>query len=265
MKSKRIMWICESAIMIAVATVLSMLPIINMPFGGSVTAASMVPIILIAYRYGTGLGTITGLVYSLIQLLLGANNLRYATSSAAAVAIVFLDYVLAFTALGLAGIFKGGKYSQSSEMVLGSSVVVAIRYVMHVISGCTVWAGVSIPTEEGFLYSLIYNAAYMIPETIVTIAAILYLSKIIDFGGEKLSRVKRSDGNKVGILSAVSAFTWIAAATFDALMLIAATQTEKGFNIAGIGSAPFGLMGIVTAVLAGLSVLLHYIGKKRQK
>ena len=83
MKSKRIMWICESAIMIAVATVLSMLPIINMPFGGSVTAASMVPIILIAYRYGIGLGSITGFVYSLIQLLLGANNLSYATSSAA--------------------------------------------------------------------------------------------------------------------------------------------------------------------------------------
>ena len=171
---------------------------------------------------------------------------------------------MAFTALGLAGMFKGGKYSQSCEMALGSSVVVAIRYVMHVISGCTVWAGVSIPTEEGFLYSLVYNAAYMIPETVVTIAAVLYLSKIIDFGGEKLARVKRSDGKRVGILSAISVFAWIAAATFDALMLIAATQTEEGFNIAGIGSAPFGLMGIVTAVLVGFSVLLHYIGKKQK-
>lgn len=265
MKSKRIMWICESAIMVAVGTVLSMIPLINMPFGGSVTAASMVPVILIAYRYGLGLGSVTGLVYSLIQLLLGANNLSYATSAGAAVAIILLDYVLAFTALGLVGVFKDKLNSQAGDMVLGTVMVCAIRYIMHVISGCTVWAGVSIPTEEGLLYSLVYNAAYMVPETIVTIAAVWYLSRIIDFRGEKLTRMQKSDGNKSSVLNAVSALLLIGAATFDALMLFASTQTEEGFNIVGIASAPFGLMGIVTASLVAISLVLYWIGKKCKK
>lgn len=265
MKTKKVMWICESAIMVAVGTVLSMVALINMPFGGSVTAASMVPVILIAYRYGLGLGSVTGLVYSLIQLLLGANNLSYATSASAAVAIVLLDYVLAFTALGLVGVFKDKLNSQSSDMVLGTVMVCAIRYIMHVISGCTVWAGVSIPTEEGLLYSLVYNAAYMVPETIVTVAAVWYLSRIIDFRGDKLARMQKGEGKGASVLNAVSTLLLIAAATFDALMLFAATQTEEGFNIVGVASAPFGLMGVVTAVLVAISVVLYIIGKKAKK
>lgn len=265
MKSKRIMWICESAIMIAVATVLSVVALINMPFGGSVTAASMVPVVLIAYRYGVGLGAVTGLVYSLIQLLLGASNLSYATSSTAAVAIIFLDYVFAFTAVGLAGMFKNKIKTQPSAMVLGTLTVCVIRYIMHVISGCTVWAGVSIPTEEGFLYSLVYNAAYMVPETIVTAAAVWYLSRIIDFRSEKLTRLQKGEGSKNGVITSICALLVMVAATFDALMLFAATQTEEGFNIAGIASAPFGLLGTVTAALLGAAALLYCIGKKRQK
>ncbi len=265
MKSKKVMWLCESAIMLAVATVLSMVPLINMPFGGSVTAASMVPIILIANRYGVGMGFVTGFVYSLIQLLLGANNLSYATSSAAAVAIIVLDYLLAFSTLGIAGVFKNKIKSQSSAMVLGAVIVCVIRYIMHVISGCTVWAGVSIPTEEGLLYSLVYNAAYMVPETIVTLAAVWYLSRLIDFSGDKLTRLQKSEGSKASVVSAISTLLLIAAATFDALMLFASTQTEEGFNIMGIASAPYDIIGIVTAVLVAISIVLYLIGKKMKK
>lgn len=265
MKTKKVMWICESAIMIAVATILSMIPLINMPFGGSVTAASMVPVILIAYRYGVGLGMVTGFVYSLIQLLLGANNLSYATSSAAAVAIILLDYVFAFTAIGFSGVLKNKTDSQPSSITLGAVSVCAIRYIMHVISGCTVWAGVSIPTEEGLLYSLVYNAAYMVPETIVTVAAVWYLSRIIDFRGDKLARMQKGEGKGASVLNAISTLSLIAAATFDALMLFAATQTEEGFNIVGVASAPFGLMGAITAILVAISAVLYIIGKKAKK
>ena len=265
MKNRKVMWMCESAVMVALGTVLSMVAIINMPFGGSVTAASMVPVMLIAYRYGVGMGSITGLVYALIQLLLGANNLSYATSPAAAVAIIMLDYLLAFTCSGLAGVFKGKLDSQSSEAVLGATVVCGIRYIMHVISGCTVWAGVFIPTEEGLVYSLVYNAAYMVPETIVSVAAIWYLTRVVDFRTQRLGRVVDSQGKAIGIFNVVSVLILVFATVFTALMLFASTQTEEGFNIMGITSAPFGIIGVVVAVCLLLSAVIYLIGKKYQK
>ncbi len=265
MKNRKIMWMCESAVMVALGTVLSMVAIINMPFGGSVTAASMVPVMLIAYRYGVGMGSITGLVYALIQLMLGANNLSYATSSAAAVAIIMLDYVLAFTSIGIAGVFKGKLNNQSSEAVMGATLVCVIRYIMHVIAGCTVWAGVSIPSEEGLIYSLSYNAAYMVPEAIVSVAAIWYLTRVVDFRTQRLGRVVDNEGKAGGIFSAISALLLIAAATFLALMLFASTQTEEGFNISGISSAPFGIIGIVVAILILLSAVFYLIGKRNKK
>ena len=138
----------ESAVMIATATVLSMLKLIDLPYGGSVTLCSMLPVMLIGYRFGIGAGLLGGFAYSVIQLLLGLNTLAYATSAAAAVAIVFLDYIFAFTFIGLGGVFKKLFKNQSASMCLGMLLVCLIRYIFHTVSGCTVWAGLSIPTEK---------------------------------------------------------------------------------------------------------------------
>lgn len=105
-KTNRTKQLAESAVMVAAATVLSLITVIKMPYGGSVTPFSMLPIIIIAYRYGTVSGLVTGLCYGLIQMILGASNLSYATSFGAAVAIILLDYLIAFGAMGLAGVFK---------------------------------------------------------------------------------------------------------------------------------------------------------------
>ena len=89
----------ESAVMIALGTVLSLIAVVRMPFGGTVTACSMLPVILVAYRHGTVWGLGTGFAFSLVQMLLGMDNIAWATSWIAGVAIIALDYLLAFTSL----------------------------------------------------------------------------------------------------------------------------------------------------------------------
>ena len=100
---KNALVMCECAIMIALAAVLSFVKILELPYGGSVTAFSIVPIVIISYRHGVKWGLLSGFVFSIIQLIQGASNLSYATSFLAAVTIILFDYVIAFTVIGLAG------------------------------------------------------------------------------------------------------------------------------------------------------------------
>lgn len=99
---KNALVMCECAIMIALAAVLSFVKILELPYGGSVTAFSIVPIVIISYRHGVKWGLLSGFVFSIIQLIQTASTLSYATSFLAAVTIIFLDYIFAFTVIGLA-------------------------------------------------------------------------------------------------------------------------------------------------------------------
>ena len=187
----------ESALMVAFATVLSMLKLIEMPYGGSVTLASAVPVLIIAYRHGTKAGLITGVVFAATQQLLGLNNLSYVTGWQSILAVIMLDYVLAFTVIGLGGIFKGKIMSpdtpiakrQATEMACGMAFVSILRYILHTVAGATVWAGLSIPTSAALLYSIGYNATYMIPETIVNVAVALFLGGAVDFTKAIVTRI----------------------------------------------------------------------------
>ena len=102
----------ECAILIAIASVLSIIKIIEMPYGGSVTIASMLPIIIIAYKYGAGWGLSSGLIFAVIQQLMGLKKLSYGTSWPAVVAIILLDYIIAFTVAGLGGVFRKDVYKR---------------------------------------------------------------------------------------------------------------------------------------------------------
>ena len=251
----------ESSLMLAASFVLSLLPVMEMPFGGSVTAASMLPVILIAYRNGTVWGLFTGFAFSLLQLLVGMKNLSYATSAAAAVSIVLLDYLVAFTVLGLAGLFRRQK-SQVVGLTAGVLFVCVLRYVCHVITGCTVWAGVSIPTTDGLWYSLSYNAAYMVPETLLTVIAAAYLAKVLDFRAERLRRSKSaSQGVAADVCAALSLLALAVVVAVDALLLFAAIQTEEGFDITAISSANWPLIGIISAAGLVLAAALFCLGR----
>ena len=95
----------EGALMIAMSTVLSMIPLFKMPYGGSVTLLSMLPLILMSCRHGAKWGLFTAFVHGVLQLLLGLENLTYCATIWSQIGCILLDYLLAFTALGLASTF----------------------------------------------------------------------------------------------------------------------------------------------------------------
>ena len=114
----------ESAIMLAFAAVLSVLKIVDMPSGGSVTAFSMLPLLIIAYRYGTKWGLVTAFTYSLIQLLLGLDNFAYAPGFTSMVMLALFDYLIAFLVLGLGALFRRNGRSQGTALALAAIVTV---------------------------------------------------------------------------------------------------------------------------------------------
>ena len=161
----------ESAVMIAIGTVLSMFPF-SAPwaFGGGVTICSMLPLVIIAHRYGTKWGLFTAFVYIVLQLILGVSNVQYATNFIMAVGIVLLDYTIAFTVIGLSACFNGVIKNRLVSIVVGIVFTFALRFGCHFISGWIIWDALW-PNEMGLaspMYSLVYNGGYMLPETIIT-------------------------------------------------------------------------------------------------
>ena len=261
----RVRRLTESGLMLAFAFVLSKIPVIQMPFGGSVTAASMLPIILVAYRNGTRWGLFTGLAFALLQLLREAQSLSFATSVVAGAAIIGLDYLAAFTLLGLGGLFRRCR-RQTVGLLAGTLTVCVLRYLCHVITGCTVWAGVSIPSSDGLIYSLAYNAAYMVPETLLTVLAAGLLSRVLDFRAPTLRRADVGQmPARARVCRALAGLLPAVAVAADALVLFAAIQTPDGFDITAIRTVSVGwLLGIAAAgALAG--VILYRLARRAEK
>ena len=162
--------LCEGAIMVALAQILSYIKIMELPNGGSLTPA-MFPILLFAVRWGLKDGLLAGFVFGLLQLIFDG---AYAWGWQS----MLLDYLVAFPPLGLAGLFKGKKWGIFAGTVLGCLG----RLIVHFISGITIYR-IYAPTEilgtvfdEPNLYSLVYNGSYMLPNTILAlaIAGLLY-------------------------------------------------------------------------------------------
>ena len=257
----------ESAIMLALTVVLSYLKLLDLPYGGSITLCSMLPTILIAYRHGIGWGLSVGLANSLLQLLMGVSNLSYATSAAAAVAIVLLDYILAFTVTGFGGIFKKVFKNQTAALVGGTALASVLRYVFHVISGCTVWAGLSIPTNEAFIYSLAYNATYMLPELLIAVAGAAYIGGAVGLEGEGVTGIAKNGTKTSFVLKAIGALFAVATFITDILLIAPHLQNaESGdFDITGLSNVNFTLVGIITVVGAVLFAVFTVIAGKKGK
>ena len=175
--------ITETAIMLAVATVLSLLQFAGpWALGGSITVCSMLPIILIAHRYGTKWGLLTALTYSLLQLLLGLNNIQYAPNAITAVGIILLDYVLAYGVLGFAAAFDSVFNSKKTSFVVGVVVTMILRFFFHFLSGIIIWEALW-PNELGWaswIWSISYNGSYMIPEILITLVVGIVLYKPLE-------------------------------------------------------------------------------------
>ena len=160
----------ESALIIALSTVLSMLKI-DLPFGGGVTIVSMLPLVINSYRWGWKWGTLTSFVYSLIQLLLGLDNVGYAETTAVAVAIALLDYVLPYTLIGLASLFSRSRKGLAAGIVC----TFFLRFLCHLVTGAIIWGQWMPETFMGmamtnpWVYSFLYNGWYMLAETVLTL------------------------------------------------------------------------------------------------
>ncbi len=256
-KTKKTGTLVECSVLIAMAFVLSFIKIIDMPYGGAVTAASMLPIIIAGYRHGLKWGLITSFTYSILQLLTGLSNVSYATSTTAMIAIILLDYIVAFTVLGLLGVVKKNKH-QTGALVLGTLIVCLLRYLCHFITGCTVWAGVSIPTADGALYSLVYNGAYMIPETVVTVYVMALVSNSIDLRAAKPVTREKSK-NIMAVLNGV--LVCGIAIIVDFLIIFRQIQTEDGFKITLITNTNWMLVGVILLVGVIVGGLTYVITK----
>lgn len=253
----------ESAIMLAIATVLSLLKLIDLPYGGSVTVASMLPIIIISYRHNIKWGLLTGLAFGIIQQLLGLKTLSWVTTWQSILAVILLDYIIAFTVAGLGGIFRKTT-SQPKALLLGALLVGILRYICHVISGATVWAGLSIPTNAALLYSLGYNATYMIPETIVTMVVGYYIGSVLDFRKETVTRLSREENTGLPALKWFAGLIIACAVVaITALVFGQLQDAESGaFDITGLKNVSWLMVGVITAVAGVYAATLLLISNK---
>lgn len=233
----KVLMLTESAVMIAFATVLSIVKIVDMPYGGSVTACSMLPLLIIAYRYGTRWGLLTSFTYGVIQMFLGMDNLSYATSFWAAIAIILLDYFVAFVVLGLGGIFRKITKTQGQALCVASVVTGFLRYLCHTISGCTVWAGMALPTKDALIYSLSYNLTYMLPEIIVLATGAVLVSRLLDFSQTDIKRivVRKTTSVAAVVLSAVADVALVVSVIVSVVFIAPYLQAEDStFILKGI-------------------------------
>jgi thiamine transporter len=179
-KNNKIRRVAESAVMLALATVLSELAVFKLPYGGSVTLFSQVPMIVISYRYGIKWGAFSGLVMGVIQMFFGLGNFSYVSGIVAYLILIFADYIIAFGALGFGGMLRNRMKNDAVAMALGGGIVSVIRFICHFISGVTIWGDYSNGSMGAVWYSLTYNGSYMIPELIITVIGCAVIGGIFD-------------------------------------------------------------------------------------
>lgn len=198
-----------SAMLIAIAVVLSLFTPFNLPFGGGITLASCLPIVLISFAYGVKFGVFSAFVYALLQMVTGMSTVASFFLPGEnqmilwkAICVCLLDYIAAYTVLGFGGIFKNRIKNNAIAITIGTAAVLFSRYVIHTISGVIffgTWAewffsqdgfykiGNAIlnsfsGSSLAFIYSVFYNGLYMIPEIIITTVVAPIIYKILSAG-----------------------------------------------------------------------------------
>ena len=190
-KKQKTIRLVETAIMLAFSTILAELPVIEFPFGGSVTIFSQVPMVVVSYRYGVKWGAFAGLSMGLIQMLFGMGNFAYVSGLVAYLILIFADYIIAFGALGFSGMFKNKIKNPVLSIALGAAAVSLIRFLCHFISGVTIWGDYAEGAQAVWLYSLTYNAGYMVPETVITVVGCVVLASLFDLTSPAIKVRKR--------------------------------------------------------------------------
>lgn len=148
----------EGAICIALAEILSFLPLYKFPWGGSIDLA-MFPIILYCVRWGFGPGMIVSVAHAVLQTLF-EGGIAIGWES------ILGDFLIAYAVLGTAGLFKGKFYR-------ATAVACTLRFLVHYVVGATIWAEYMPETffkmtmTSPWIYSALYNGAYMLPDMVM--------------------------------------------------------------------------------------------------
>ncbi len=174
-KNEKLQCMIECAIMIALAFILSKIEFWHMPLGGSVTLLSMLPIVVLSIRRGVKWGLIGGFLYALIKMFLALGEVvGWGLTPIGLIGCILFDYLIAFTVIGLGGLFRN---AGRGGMIAGTALALFLRFCSHLVSGTLIF-DIWMPEDwsNPFLYSIAYNGAYMLPELIITVAAVILLS-----------------------------------------------------------------------------------------
>lgn len=170
----------EGAVMIAAAYILSFLQLYKLPLGGSVTL-EMIPLVIMGLRNGAKWGCLTGFVHGLLQMIMGFSNVMYCPTLLSQIGCILMDYLLAYTALGLGGAFaKPFGERRLAGVLVGTAICGALQFLCSFISGWLVWGSyyesIGISGTALMVYSLTYNGTFMLPNTVlaVLVVALLY-------------------------------------------------------------------------------------------
>ena len=165
---QKVRMLTEGAVCIALAEILSFIPLYKMPWGGSVDLA-MLPIILYCVRWGFGAGMVASFAHAVLQMLF-EGGIAIGWQS------IIGDFIVAYSVLGLAGLFKGNFF-------LGTVVACVARFLVHYVVGATIWAEYMPETffnmtmTTPWINSALYNAAYMLPDMLVILLVGVILMK----------------------------------------------------------------------------------------
>ena len=163
--------LCEGAVLVAVAQILSYLKLWEMPWGGSVVL-SMIPLVLYAVRWGLGAGLLGGFAFGVLQFMFdGGFAIGWES--------IIGDYLLAFAVMGFAGLFKGKK----NGIYWGSLLGTFLRFLVHYVTGATLWAEY-MPDEffgmtmtSPWIYSALYNGSFLLLSLVLTLVVVAILQK----------------------------------------------------------------------------------------
>ena len=171
MKNTRLRAMVEGAVCVALAYALSFIKLDLWFQGGSINLV-MIPLLIYASRRGAFWGILAGAVFGTIKCFF-AGGFAWGWQS------ILLDYIVAYAAVGLGGLFQGKK----NGLVVGTLVGCTARFAVHFVSGITIYK-ILAPTElfsvtytSPALYSLVYNISYMLPNTILAFVLCLLLQK----------------------------------------------------------------------------------------
>lgn len=143
----------NTALLVAVATILHQIVLFHMPQGGSVTAGVMVPLLILSYRYGPSVGALGGFLYGIINLIQDPYFVHPIQ--------VLFDYPLPFVCLGIAGL------KINNNFVIPTAVAFFNRFLCHVISGVIFFSEYAPQGTSPLMYSIIFNGTYLLPDIVI--------------------------------------------------------------------------------------------------